>query len=236
MSPPQTCHARLEDKLILNPKYTQFSFELIKPHSLEFTAGQYLSLKINEQGERRSYSICNPPDIDHQIDLLLDITPAGQGTQFLQQLEFGDEIEFLAPIGRLVIPDDLPVENLALVATGSGIAPFKAIIADQLRNKQDHRPLTLYWGMRYADDLFWLAEMRELADSFDNFYFHPVLSRAAEAWTLCRGRVTDCLSVHQLPAKTAYFLCGGQRMIDDVSSLLTKKGVAQELIVTEKFY
>ncbi|MBU0576212.1 FAD-dependent oxidoreductase [Patescibacteria group bacterium] len=228
--------AKLEEKLQHNVKYTQFSFELIKPQHLEFQAGQYVSLKVSNKGERRSYSICSTPDNQHQFDLILDLSPGGLGSQFLQQLEFGEEVEVLAPMGQFLVPEDLPADHLVFVATGSGIAPFKAMIEDQLRNKQDQRQITLHWGMRHPEDLFWLDEWEKLDETFINFHFHPVLSQAPPAWTLCRGRVIDCLSIHARPANAAYFLCGNQTMIADVSRLLIGQGVGKELILTEKFY
>ena len=235
MRPPQKYTARLEDKVEYNPNYTQYSFELVSPNKLTFQAGQYISLKASDLGERRSYSICSTPDNDHQFDLLVRHIKTGLGSQFLQNLEFGDEVEVLAPMGRFVVPDDLSAEHLIFVATGSGIAPFKSMIEDQLRNKQDQRQITLHWGMRQADDLFWLELWQDLDETFDNFHFHPVLSQAPEVWTLCRGRVTDCLNVHDRPDNAAYFLCGSQVMIKDVTQLLEQKGIDQQLIITEKF-
>jgi len=236
MIPPQTYAARLEDKIQHNDKFTQYSFELVEPHRLEFQAGQYVSIKVSDQGERRAYSICSTPDNNHQFDLLIDSSPAGLGVQFLQNLEFGAEIEVLAPMGHFTVPADLSADHLVFVATGSGIAPFKSMIEDQLRNKQDQRQMTLHWGMRQPEDLLWLKEWQELDEAFPTFHFHPVLSRAPEAWSLCRGRVTDCLSIHERPANAVYFLCGGKNMVQDVTNLLIEKGVNQELIITEKFY
>lgn len=238
MQPAQPYLARLEEKTELTPKYTEYSFELIKPHRLEFQAGQYISLKVNEEGLRRAYSISSPPDVKHQFELLVDLSPDGPGIKFFKNLEFGQEVEFLAPVGQFVVPADLPntIDHLVFVATGSGVAPFKAMLEDELRNKQTEREIILHWGQRHAQDLFWLDEIRELADSFSNFHFDPVLSQAPERWTLCRGRVTDCLTVHQQPANAAYFLCGGKGMLQDVTQLLTEQGVASSLIFTEKFH
>jgi NAD(P)H-flavin reductase len=236
MVTPQVYRARLEEKLDLNDKFIQFSFELIKPHRLEFQAGQYVSVKVNEQGERRCYSIISTPEIDHRFNLLVDISPDGIGSRFFKNIQFGAEIDILAPVGRFVIPDDLAVDDLVFVAIGAGIAPFKSMIEDQLRNKQDQRQITLYWGMRHPEDLFWLDELEDLDDSFANFHFHPTLSQAPTAWTLCRGRVTDCLSVHSLSANAAYFLCGNKQMVSDVTALLIGQGVNKELVFIEKFY
>ncbi len=234
---PQQFRAKLENKEQYNDRFIKFSFELVEPHTINFLAGQYISIKATAAGVRRSYSISSTPDFTNQVETLVDIAPGGIGTQFLQSLAFGDEVEFLAPLGRLVVPQDLEVDQLVFIATGSGISPFKSMIEDQLRNQHDQRPITLHWGMRSAQDLFWMDDWHELMEAFPNFNFHPVLSQAPEEWTLCRGRVTNCLMGHGLPANAAYFVCGNQAMIEDVTTLLVEENNENKnLIFQEKFF
>lgn len=237
MTPPVQFTARLEDKQVHNQKFTQYHFEFVQPYSLDFTAGQYVSIKVAEDGTRRSYSICSSPGINHGFETLLDVEPAGIGCTYLESLEFGAEISLLAPLGKFVLETAVPDEEIVLVATGSGISPFRSIILDLLQEKQDQRPISLYWGLRHAEQLCWQDEFSQLSEYFPNFKFHPVLSQAPAEWPLCRGRVTDCLSTHQLPTsqKTGYYLCGRAQMITDVSQILVERGVLTENIHYEKF-
>ncbi len=236
MQKPQHYTAIFEDRQVYNEKFTHLHFELKKPYRLDFKAGQFLSLKVDEDGARRAYSIASDPDIDHGVEILLDVTPQGKGVTYLQNLEFGDEVEFIAPSGRFVITDDAPEESLALVGTGSGIAPLRSMAIDQLKNKQDQRQITLYWGLRYARHLVWQDDFSRWSKQYPNFHFHPTLSRAEKEWPLCRGRVTNCLNVHDLPENAGYYLCGGKAMIDDVKQVLMERGVAEDRIHHEKFF
>lgn len=243
MTKPQLFKAKLEDKTAINDRYVHMMFELVEPSRMEFLAGQYVSIKVSDDGTRRPYSICSRPDINHGFELLVDIRPQGVGTQYLQNLEFGQEIEALAPMGRFTMaaeqeadPSIKPDTSIVFIATGSGIAPFYSMVQDQLQLKQDARPIQLYWGLRFVDDLFWQDEFERLMEAFPNFSFHPTISRPIPDWLLCRGRVTDCLSVHELPENGSYYLCGNEQMIDDVKKLLLSKDVAEENIHFEKFY
>jgi len=236
MNPPKPYRAKLEDKIRLNERFVQYKFELVEPNELAFSAGQYASIKVSDLGERRSYSICSSPAIKHGFELLVDLQPAGVGCMFLENLTFGQEIELLAPLGVFTIVPDKAETAIALVATGSGIAPFRSMLFEHLQVAQDTRPITLYWGMRHANLLFWEDEFEELAQSFPNFSFHPVISQAETAWPLCRGRVTDCLSTHEQPSGIGYYLCGSTSMITDVSKVLLKNGVTEQHIHHEKFY
>lgn len=235
MEKPQEFTAIFENKEIYNEKFEHYHFELKQPHTLNFKAGQFVSLKVNDEGMRRAYSICSDPDIDHGVELLLDVDPNGVGVNYLKNLKYGDEVKFLAPMGRFIIADDSQHQSLVLVGTGSGIAPLRSMVIDQLKNKQDTRPITLYWGLRYAKHLVWQDDFLELSQKFTNFKFHPTLSRAQEDWPLCRGRVTDCLSVHDLPEKAGYYLCGSRAMINDVKKILQERGVDKKDIFHEQF-
>lgn len=238
MQRPQEYTAIFEDKQVYNEKFTHLHFELKNPHTLNFKAGQFVSILVDDDGTRRAYSICSDPDINHGIEILLDVTPQGKGVTYLQNLQFGDEIKFLAPMGRFVIDEEEAnqAEALALVGTGSGVAPLRSMIIDQLKNKQDQRPITLYWGLRYAKHLVWQDDFSRWSKQYPNFDFHPTLSRAEKGWPLCRGRVTHCLQVHELLPNAAYYLCGGRAMINDVKQVLSKRGVPLDNIHHEKFF
>lgn len=234
---PQQMTARLEDKIVHNPKFIQYTFELLEPHRMEFAAGQYVSVKVDEQGHRRSYSICSTPDVQHGFELLIDMAPQGVGVKYLEGLQFGAEVSVLGPLGVFTMVDNPEEKSVVYIATGSGIAPIRSMILDQLQVKQDKRPIKLYWGLRHETDMFWLLEFYELSQSFPNFSFHPVLSKPeTEEWTLCKGRVTDCLVNHPDLENAGYYICGNERMLADVIALLEKKGINQSHIHHEKFY
>jgi len=236
MQPPKQYTARLEEKIVHNERFIQYSFELAEPHEMPFEAGQYVSVKVSEKGERRSYSICSSPDIKHGFELLIDISPGGIGSKYFEALDFGATIEFLGPLGMFTLAPNDNEAATTFVATGSGIAPFRSMILDLCQEKKDTRSIILYWGLRHENILFWEDEFEELAENFPNFKFHPVISQSSEAWPLCRGRVTDCLRVHDLPANSGYYLCGSTQMIADVSGQLIGRGVLAESIHHEKFY
>jgi ferredoxin-NADP reductase len=234
--------AKLSERFVLNEKFIQLRLELTQPNRLYFRAGQYVLLTVPTTPQKKSYSICSAPAMDHAIEMLVDISPQGHGTKYLSAIQPGEVVQFMAPVGQFVIAaPDTPVganeKSLVFIATGSGIAPFKGILEDLLITQNDQRPMVLYWGLRHAQDQFWFNEFTQLAQQHANFTFHPVLSQAPVNWHLCRGRVTDCLLVHPLPQdQVGYYLCGNSAMITDVKALLETKHVPLQHIHHEKFY
>lgn len=234
---PRAYRARLSDSYYLDEgkKFLLLKFELVTPNNVKYLAGQYLNIKINDVGVRRSYSIVSTPDMSHSVSILADISPDGQGSRFLRDLKHGSEVELLMPMGRFVVEG--AGEKLLFVATGAGIAPIMAMINDLLVNKKEQRPVRLHWGMRYEKDLFWIDNMERLMEEYDNFVFDLVVSKPNDGWKLCWGRVTDCIArdFENMDGWSAY-LCGGDSMIADVKTLLVSKGMDEGLIHQERFY
>lgn len=235
MRPPQRGTAKLADKITLNEKYTQYFFELTSPPIMEFDAGQYVSIQVSPRGDRRSYSICNNPTKTHAFELLVDLSPQGMGTTYLANLALGEEISILGPMGVFTLVDN-DETALNFVATGSGVAPFRSMILDLLINKKDKRDMTLYWGLRHENTLFWQDEFLDLAEAHDNFHFHPVISKPSSEWPLCQGHVTNCVSVHPQIDGAGYYLCGNAKMIEEMKGILADKSVPAVHVHHEKFF
>lgn len=232
--------ARVSDRYYVsdNQRFLYLKFELIAPNKLDFVAGQYVSLKINEKGERRSYSIASTPDETHGFDLLVEIVPEGKGSAYLKTLATGAQVEVLGPLGRFVVNQESKKKKHLFVATGSGIVPIWSMINDLLINKKILEPVRLHWGMKNEEDLFWLDRLEQLASAHPNFVYDVVLSRASEAWSLCRGHVQDCLA-RDFPkrelAEWESYVCGSKEIVIDIGNYLETLGMQKENIYHEKF-
>lgn len=232
----QQYKARVAEKYYLSEKekYLLVRLELVEPARISFVAGQYISLKVDDQGVRRSYSIASTPDVNHGVTLVAEMIPGGKGSEYLTKIEIGAEVEILGPLGRFVVEGG---EKHLFVATGSGIVPIKAMIEDLLINKRETRPMRLHWGMRSETDMFWFDNFMRLAEEYPNFVFDQVLSQPSPDWELCSGHVQDCLArdlVGQLASWNSY-VCGNPRMVEEITAKLEELGAKPENIYHEKF-
>jgi len=224
--------ARLVEKKQLSTKFWWFKFEF--EENYPFVAGQYVSLKVDESGTRRAYSIAGKPE-GKMIEILIDVTPNGVGTKFLLNLKIGDEVEALGPLGKFVIAKNSEKEMMFL-ATGSGIVPIVSMIEDLLMNRKETREISLYWGLRYKKDVFWRERFEKLTSSYANFSFDLVLSQPESEWDSCVGRVGDCVKkqVTSFENLEAY-ICGNPSMLEEMRKLLLEKGLGEVDICFEKF-
>ena len=88
LNPPQVFTAKLADRFVHNPKFTEYHFELVQPNKMNFQAGQYVSMAVDPAGHRRSYSIVSTPDNDHGFSLFVDVEPNGLGVQYLDPVSY----------------------------------------------------------------------------------------------------------------------------------------------------
>lgn len=246
-SKPQVFNAQVSDKYFVseNERFLYVKFELISPDRITYHAGQYMSFKINDKGERRSYSIASTSDDNHGFHILAEMLDNGKGSEFLKKLEPGSKVEVLGPLGRFCVTqfdsDTVTQKKLLFVATGSGIVPIWSMINDLLINKHETRQMRLHWGMKSENDLFFVDNLARLAAIYPNFVYDLVLSRGSEEWSLCRGHVQDCLAKDFAPQSGQKledweaYVCGRPDKVLSISDKLVELGMKQDNIHHEKF-
>jgi ferredoxin--NADP+ reductase len=102
----------------------------------------------------------------------------GVCSNYLCDLHEGDEVKITGPSGkRFVLPQNPLDHEFVFVATGTGIAPFRGMILELLRNPSPPK-ITLLMGSPYASDLLYHQQLEELAASSKaNFRYVTALSR-----------------------------------------------------------
>lgn len=135
---------------------------------------------------------------------------AGRSTNRLYELEPGDIVSCLGPLGQPFRPVAAPTEGW-MVAGGVGLAPF-ATLAHALRDAGT--PATLFYGARTADELFYL-------DFFERLGVTLVLT-TEDGGRGVKGRVTGPLEAALKkvgPAGAMVYACGPEPMLAAVARL-----------------
>lgn len=233
----QLFKARVSRVRDLTHDVRELELKLIAPDSIEFKAGQWISLDVwnpkLRQHVPRQYSIASPPCQRQRITLLFNRVPHGSGSNYLFSLHEGDPLEFQGPDGSFYLQEK-PGRDLVFVATGTGIAPFRSMILTFLEQPQVGT-LTLFWGLRSQRDLYFQSELEALAQRHPNFSFITTLSRPEHGWKGWIGRVTTVVENNiSSVSNVTFFLCGNGGMIRDTTEIVRKKGLCP--IRTEQYY
>lgn len=200
---------------------------------LDYVPGQFMNVVLPD-GETRSFSMASPP-AGNLVDFHVRRIPGGRYTdQWLGQAAPGAAVEIEAPHGVFSYHEE-DWRPMIMMATGTGIAPIKAILESLLDN-EDCPPVTLYWGMRTEADLYLRDVIESWAGRLYEFNFVPVLSRAGEGWTGRRGYVQQAvLEDHEDLSEHAFYLCGAPEMIREAKSLLATRGASLDHLYADSF-
>lgn len=181
------------------------------PQPIPYLAGQYLNVHLGD-GSPRSFSMASAPG-GTQLDFHVRRVPGGRFTeQQLDQAQPGQVLEVEVPLGTFYLRKE-DYRPLLMVATGTGIAPIRAIL-ESLLDDPDCPPVWLYWGMRTEADLWLAEEFAGWKDRLYDFQFIPVLSHEGDAWSGRRGFVQDAIAEDfDDLSEHAVYLCGVPEMV-----------------------
>ena len=226
---------RIED---LTPTIKGVWIKLDAADGIEFQAGQYVNLQLPDDIGSRAFSIASPPSSSGEIELNIRIVPGGQGTLYVhERLKIGERVNMTGPYGRFFVKKsaDVPV---VFMAGGSGLSSPRSMILDLLEEGFD-KPITLVYGQRNREELYYHREFLELAAQHSNFTYVPALSHEPEGsdWQGFRGFVHDAAKEHfgaDFRGNKAY-LCGPPLMIEACITTLMQGRLFERDIYTEKF-
>lgn len=199
---------------------------------LNYLPGQYVDI-IGKSGVRRSYSIANAPRQDGRLEFQIRQVDGGVMSQYwFEELAGNDLLRLEGPLGTFALRNTSPT-NLVFLATGTGIAPIKAIL-EQLQADPElvaGKKVWVYWGGRHAQDIYWAPEVGSLAVSFV-----PVLSRPGSGWEGCTGYVQDVLVRDGIDlADAVVYACGSEQMIHSAKEKLVTLGLPHKNFYSDAF-
>lgn len=202
--------------------------------TLAYLAGQYVDVLLRD-GRRRSYSLAAAPGADEQLELHIRHRPGGAFTDLVfGSLKVRDMLRLEGPFGSFHLRDT--GAPMILLATGTGMAPIKAII-EQARRSGLQRPATVYWGGRRREDLYCHDLLEQWGRELPWLRYVPVLSAPGPDWRGCVGRVQDAAmaDVSDLSAHEVY-ACGSAQMVEAARrEFVARCGLAERAFHADAF-
>ncbi|NES98736.1 MAG: ferredoxin-NADP reductase [Desertifilum sp. SIO1I2] len=165
----------------------------------------------------------------------------GVCSSYLCNLPVGSEVKVTGPVGKeMLLPDDEDA-NIIMMATGTGIAPFRAYLWRMFKEQnEDYKFRGLAWlffGVAYTPNILYKEELEQLQEKYpDNFRLTCAISReqknADGGKMYIQNRIQEnadrLWELVQNP-KTHTYICGLKGMeggIDEgMSSAASKHGV-----------
>jgi CDP-4-dehydro-6-deoxyglucose reductase len=198
---------------------------------IEYYAGQYIEVIVGDL--RRSYSIANAPTTDNRLELHIKKVEHGSMSQYwFEKAKKDDLLRINGPLGTFFLRNAAG-KDLVFLATGTGIAPIKAMLETLHDKPKSEQPdsVTVYWGGRTPKDLYWHLSQCQYPVSYE-----PVLSKSLISWL---GQVGYVQNVFLASApdltKTVVYACGSDTMIRSAREQLFGLGLVEERFYSDAF-
>ena len=244
---------------------TLLSFKVTRPDGFKFTAGQFVRLGIHgkdlqyfaqnyetklitseTQGQLvdldgyvfRAYSVASSP-YDEFIEFFTVVIPEGEFTSKVNHIQVGDSLLLnTTPFGYLTLARyQLPLPNdLWLLATGTGLAPFLSILKT-IDVWQQYQRIILVYSARTSQELAYQAEIGSIKSIYgDNraaFVFLPIVTREADYAgekarvpnLILSGKLTELVGQKLDKEHSHVMLCGNPQMVEDTKEALKSIGL-----------
>jgi ferredoxin/flavodoxin---NADP+ reductase len=207
-----------------------FSFTTTRPPAFRFENGEFVTLGLRTERKliARAYSIVSTKDAGH-LEFLGIRVPNGPLSSRLAAIREGDPILVNSKAtGSLTLGHVRPGRNLYMLATGTGLAPFMALIRHPSAYERFERVILVH-TVRTAGDLAYREEIE--ARTEDRLRYVPTVTREPFP---TRGRGSDLFRSGKLfeslhlpaadPVHDRAMLCGNPHMNREMRAYLEGEG------------
>ena len=207
-----------------------FDIPLAVQPEFQFKQGQYITLKLNVNGEelRRSYSICTSPYSEKELRVAVKEVKDGRASTLInRQLKVGDSIEVMTPMGTFnSILSGNQKKHYVLFAGGSGITPMMRILKSVLYIEKQSI-ITLVYANKNEDSVIFGAEIEKIvSENADRIKLINVFDEPKNAidelqkGLLTPDKVKSIISKFQLSNAEEFFICGPGPMMENIKTAL----------------
>jgi ferredoxin-NADP reductase len=213
------------------------TFRFASPAGFAFTPGQFAMFHFEDDPKTwRAYSICSSPAKAAEF-FEVTVGMVGPFSDRLGKLTPGGEhgLVVRGPFGKWIYDGSIP--HAVLISGGTGITPFRAMCAHKIDSGSAGR-LTVCYSAKTPDDLIFQGEYGAWKEA--GIAVHPRITRPQDAktpWKGLTGRWTpdELLKIADDSAIAVFYLCGPNKMVQELREALQAKGIPSENIRTEKW-
>ena len=216
----------------------------------KYKAGQHalLSIRINDQLFKRTYSFHTSPDIDENVGITVRAVDGGVVSHYLQTINGAADIFLDGVAGDFVVePHQANRRHLVMFAAGSGITPIMAMIKTILHHEPESRISLIYSNKSHARIIF----KDELANHAKEFHgrlavYHIITqdeNPPVETPIFYKGRLSKMITkkalktvLAELNFPTEYYLCGPFAFMQMVEESIRALNADNPTIYKEHFY
>lgn len=229
---PQTVTGTLAEVSALSEDSFELSVDMDAGTHLDFLPGQYVNIDVPGEQTTRSYSFSSRPGTSRGTFLIRNVANGVMSGYLTGRAQAGDALTLTGPMGAFYLR---PVERpVLMLAGGTGLAPFLAMLAELAENGCRER-IHLLYGVNCDAHLVKCDALDQLTQQLAHFSYDTVVLDDASAHPR-KGYVTHHLSADMLEqGDIDIYVCGPPPMVEAVEAHIDHLGVEPHGLYAEKF-
>lgn len=208
---------------------------------IKYTAGQFLPFKIKTNDEKmkdviRAYTLSDLPNEDVYRISVKKIEGGLMSSYLHDNLQVGDCIEAMPPVGMFVLNKNLPSDTpIVLLSGGIGVTPLLSILLDMDKNRDVHFVQAVQNSnmQPFGEKIGNVCKENGLKNTV--FYSAPLETDKINKDYDVKGFVTKEWVQENLPLNGDFYFCGPPIFMEILEKNLLELGVSADRINYEKF-
>ena len=213
-----------------------FSFRITRPKSFKFRSGEFVMIGLLDSDNKailRAYSICSP-SWSEELEFYSIIVKNGPLTSKLKNIKIGDDIIMMPKsTGTLVLDALKPGKRLFLLSSGTGFAPFAALIREPETYEKFESIIVTHTcrmvpELSYSKNIIQECMNDELVKEFINNKLLSYHSTTRDDYFF-NGRITDLISsgklfndlkINSISSDDRFMFCGSMGLNNDLKKIM----------------
>lgn len=192
---------------------------------LVFNPGQFVLAGAFGYGEA-PFGAASPPYESRYLDLV--IRKVGALTEYLHQVQPGDEIFLRGPYGNGFPMDFMRGKDIVMVTGGCGIPPIAAMIEYLIVNKKDYGRPYLIYGAKTPQGILLKEKLKAWEREIKVIL---TVDQPDKEWSGAVGLVTELISGIEIDGQNAVAaMCGPGPMTEALEKILRPLGISDRRI------
>ena len=216
----------------LNPFVSEIALQCEPP--LHYRGGQFMTLFNDNMGNRFPISSPSRGRLGGKVDIQVQRIPGGVFSEWVHtSLRVGDVLSSCGATGELFYEIGSPRQTLVLAGWDGGLGALVGVMQDAFEN--DHAgTIYLFHGVEDREHLYFVEELREVADRFKRFHYVPCVRRGAPVEACASGAIQANVE-RLLPdlSGTKVYLCGPRTEVHALQRRAYLAGAAMKDIRTD---
>jgi len=222
-------------KEVIQRNYNVKSFRLEIPEPLDFKAGQFLSVTLDNDPKLKKYlSISSSPTEKCYLEFTKKLTQS-DFSRALDNLKAGDEVSIQYPFGKFILDGVTP--KVAFLSGGIGITPIRSISKYVVDNNLGV-DIVLVYSNRTIRDIVFKDDFDAMAKNYPLLRVAHVLCETEVGFKCTVGLINSTVIKNEIPdyQERKFYLCGPPQMVEAMQKMLAQDlGLAKDRIVSENF-